>query len=603
MSDPSLTTTHRASCSFAFVADFVDPDDWEFPSFPVSTPNCFTLDVPAHAQNAGGSQNSVCDFSRLGQREYECDSSDGTVIMDSDARAIPPCSRHVSFHPWVECRIVDQSTSQDFVLPLESDAHFCLTSATLYNTGKHQLDHATHAIPNFVDWIDHTCFPWMTCFQADDDTDHDFPGIDHGENEEIEEGTSALEGPANDDYVTIVNWHDMRHALESQEPSIDNPLVLISFGIRGVSLGRKDGRINSVDPAHIQEVLWDLWQNSIPQFSLCQAWFVTPQPVAELGFNRAVIMIVEIKPVGFVLERHVTLRLTIAAWGPILQEPEAFYVPEVCYPEWMRQQHSWAQWCSPTGFRECSIELGGQQVTTVVPFPSFDGAFLKFCVADVPAQFARVRTWFPHGERVAQVAMQHHVRGILFFRLVFHFIDRPAVVLEVVYQMLAQPERLLTLLPADCHGRIFLIQQEPQEYRSDVTHRPTFHFNERSYIEDTRDDGDDVLSLMQSQAVSHDMPIPSPATDSDLTNYVVLQLRRTPTRIHAPSRDPFVRRTEFIHDFCTHQPGVWRWASASANVPQFSDHAVDVLIELPRPVNRVDIILNFFDRAVGQLIQ
>lgn len=389
----------------------------------------------------------------------------------------------------------------------------------------------------------------------------------------------------------------------SQEPSIDNPLVLISFGIRGVSLGRKDGRINSVDPAHIQEVLWDLWQNSIPQFSLCQAWFVTPQPVAELGFNRAVIMIVEIKPVGFVLERHVTLRLTIAAWGPILQEPEAFYVPEVCYPEWMRQQHSWAQWCSPTGFRECSIELGGQQVTTVVPFPSFDGAFLKFCVADVPAQFARVRTWFPHGERVAQVAMQHHVRGILFFRLVFHFIDRPAVVLEVVYQMLAQPERLLTLLPADCHGRIFLIQKEPQEYRSDVTHRPTFHFNERSYIEDTRDDGDDVLSLMQSQAVSHDMPIPSPATDSDLTNYVVLQLRRTPTRIHAPSRDPFVRRTEFIHDFCTHQPGVWRWASASANVPQFSDHAVDVLIELPRPVNRVDIILNFFDRAVGQLIQ
>ena len=327
MSDPSLTTTHRASCSFAFVADFVDPDDWEFPSFPVSTPNCFTLDVPAHAQNAGGSQNSICDFSRLGQRDYDCDSSDGTVIMDSDARAISPCSRHVSFHPWVECRIVDQSTSQDFVWPLESDVHFCRTSATLYNTGKPQLDHATHALPNFVGWIDHTCFPWMTCFQADDDTDHDFAGIDHGENEEIEEGTSALEGPANDDYVTIVNWHDMRHALESQEPSIDNPLVLISFGIRGVSLGRKDGRINSVDPAHIQEVLWDLWQNSIPQFSLCQAWFVTPQPVAELGFNRAVIMIVEIKPVGFVLERHVTLRLTIAALGSDSPRTWSFLCP------------------------------------------------------------------------------------------------------------------------------------------------------------------------------------------------------------------------------------------------------------------------------------
>ena len=71
----------------------------------------------------------------------------------------------------------------------------------------------------------------------------------------------------------------------------------------------------------------------------------------------------------------------------------------------------------------------------------FNGALLKFRISDVPAQFMNVRSWFPHAERVAQVAMHYHVRGVLFFRLVFRMFHRPDVVRDVIYQDLLTPAR------------------------------------------------------------------------------------------------------------------------------------------------------------------
>ena len=193
-------------------------------------------------------------------------------------------------------------------------------------------------------------------------------------------------------------------------------------------------------------------------------------------------MIVEIKPDALQMERHVTLRLTAASWSHIiLQEPEAIYLPSIVSHQWLCQQHSWAHWCSPHGFRQCIVDYGGHRVIGDIGgplFPTFDGALLKLCVGDVPAQFANVQSWFPHGERVAQTAMHYHVRGTLFFRLVFHLNDHPAVNIEVVYRFLAEPEHLLTVLPPACHGRTFLIQHEPQEDNYGVSHRPTFHFSE-----------------------------------------------------------------------------------------------------------------------------
>ena len=154
----------------------------------------------------------------------------------------------------------------------------------------------------------------------------------------------------------------------------------------------------------------------------------------ELGYTRALIMIVEVKPFELVLDRSVALRLTIADWGPMLQDPEAQYLPTLCHSEWLQLQHSWSRWCSPRSFRTCSIEYAGQRISTPQSFPTVSGALLKFCVAEAPTQFLNVQSWFPHAERVAQVALQYHQRGVLFFRLVFHLQAHSSVNIEVIYQ-------------------------------------------------------------------------------------------------------------------------------------------------------------------------
>ena len=186
--------------------------------------------------------------------------------------------------------------------------------------------------------------------------------------------------PTVNDYVAMPRWHETRHLVEGLEVSEDNPLVLISFGLRDISLGRRDGRLTSVDPAHLQSVLWGLWQDMVPQFDDCRAFFVTPQPLVELGIGRAIVMIVEIKPLALQMVRHVTLRLTAASWSHILlQEPEAIYLPSIVSHQWLCQQHSWARWCHPHGFRQCIVDYGGHRVIAGPGFPT-DGALLKFCV-------------------------------------------------------------------------------------------------------------------------------------------------------------------------------------------------------------------------------
>ena len=87
-------------------------------------------------------------------------------------------------------------------------------------------------------------------------------------------------------------------------------------------------------------------------------------------------MIVEIKPDALQMERHVTLRLTAASWSHIiLQEPEAIYLPSIVSHQWLCQQHSWAHWCSPHGFRQCIVDYGGHRVIGDIGgplFPTFD---------------------------------------------------------------------------------------------------------------------------------------------------------------------------------------------------------------------------------------
>ena len=444
----------------------------------------------------------------------------------------------------------------------------------------------------FLNWVD-ASVPWITTWKgtADDEIDQHVPALPQ---EGPDEESNIESDHSIDDYVSIDSWRVHQPIITGLQPSEEDPVTVISFGIRGEALGRRDGRIHSADPHHLAQTLWDMWQDAIPQFDMCQAFFVTPQPLHELQATRAVVFIVEIKPYDFALERRVTLRITTAEWGPVLQQPEAVYVPSRCHVDWLRTQHSWIRWCAPHGFRHCTVEFGGRIIDDEQPFPTFNGALLKFWISDVPAQFMNVCSWFPHAERVAQVAMHYHVRGVLFFRLVFRMFHRPDVVRDVIYQDLLTPARLLALLPVDCQGHAFLIHTEPQESVYQVGHRPQFCFQEYLDAHDAVDSDSDDSSLMQRPLAPHGDLSPHRGTH-DPVHQVVLQLGKKPTHVDAPSGHPFDRRTEFIHGFCTHRPGVWRWASVFYPFQHLANSVVDLLIELPRAADTVDIILNFYD--------
>ena len=152
----------------------------------------------------------------------------------------------------------------------------------------------------------------------------------------------------------------------------------------------------------------------------------------------------------------------------------------------------------------------------------------------------------------------------------------------------------MALLPVDCQGRAFLIHTEPQESVYQVGHRPQFCFQEYLDVHDEVDSESDDSSLMQ-RPIEYRGDLPLHGGAHDPVHQVVLQLGKKPTHVDAPSGNLFARRTEFIHGFCTHRPGVWRWASVFYPFQHLAHSVVDLLIEFPRDADMVDIILNFYD--------
>ena len=155
----------------------------------------------------------------------------------------------------------------------------------------------------FLNWVD-ASVPWISTWKgtADDEIDQHVPALPQ---EGPDEESNIESDHSIDDYVSIDSWRVHQPIITGLQPSEEDPVTVISFGIRGEALGRRDGRIHSADPHHLAQTLWDMWQDAIPQFDMCQAFFVTPQPLHELQATRAVVFIVEIKPYDFALERRV----------------------------------------------------------------------------------------------------------------------------------------------------------------------------------------------------------------------------------------------------------------------------------------------------------
>lgn len=114
--------------------------------------------------------------------------------------------------------------------------------------------------------------------------EQDFEPIDPpGEEESDEE----------DPYVILHGFEQLRVGTLGIAVSDLEPLQVITYGIRGRSLGRRDTWVTNADLPSLRLAIWDLWENEVPQFGVCWAFVVRPQPLLELQVTRAWILLVE----------------------------------------------------------------------------------------------------------------------------------------------------------------------------------------------------------------------------------------------------------------------------------------------------------------------
>ena len=81
-----------------------------------------------------------------------------------------------------------------------------------------------------------------------------------------------------DPYVIIHGFEGLEISTRGAAISDLEPMQVITYGIRGRSLGRRDTWVTSSELPQLRQAIWELWEDSIPQFAACWAFAVRPQP-------------------------------------------------------------------------------------------------------------------------------------------------------------------------------------------------------------------------------------------------------------------------------------------------------------------------------------
>ena len=502
---------------------------------------------------------------------------------------------------------------------------------------------------------------------------------DHGAEEDVDD----------DAYVVFHGFGVLETSTAGMTVSSDEPLRVITYGIHGVSLGRRDTWVTTAELHHLKQRLWELWEDAVPQFATCWAFAVRPQPLFELQVARAWDILVEIDPStatppGFCA----ALLLMCNEQGAMFGRPLPKLVREDTTTEAMIFQHPHSRVCVPDGMRECKLMVEGSLQAPHAEVHVRPGALSKLLFADATPAIQQAQFWYPDAEQMAVEALAFQRSGLETFQLVLHEADRSPREFDVGISAFTTPMTLRSLLPADLrHSRLHWIPLRslhpsfgvwrgrfhlvvgattpgPTRPLMVVTCRATESYCELWHHEvrwmphgismpdfvsivfsdldeqarsgiivchnqapiesldglgagsvvtlyhgrsmssegyDMAEEDDDTF-LMQARA--HGAGDPSQDYDpSTFSAHVVLQNLAPIWRGCGPARDVFQRRSLYLlnHDLPAHQ--LFSWSRLATPLWNGEYYEVDVLIQYPRPLGAVDIVVEFVDMALRQRLE
>lgn len=222
----------------------------------------------------------------------------------------------------------------------------------------------------------------------------------------------------NDIGVTFLHWPDIIHFVDQPQRS-DGGFPFITFGLRGVHLGRRDFTSPDLSPSRLRHIIWDLWQDMVRQFEQVILHFVRPQPVQELRSEGIIVIIVEIvtedADPGFVP----ALSLTCDSHQFMLTPPQAIYVPGTADSTTLMPYFGMAYLCAPRGFRQCGIQVAASPIGPYIA-PIAEGSLVKLIIGARLMIFGQAYDWFPDLERFASLVRESVRSGRVDHTLTMH---------------------------------------------------------------------------------------------------------------------------------------------------------------------------------------
>ena len=262
-----------------------------------------------------------------------------------------------------------------------------------------------------------------------------------------------------DAYVIFNNFRVLLDSTQGTIISDLEPLRVITYGIRGHSLGRRDTWVTMATLPHVRQAIWHLWEDAIPQFAACFAFAVTPQPLRELQVTKAWIVLVEIDPGASTPQNHCPiLSMTFSTATGLIGNPHPRLVAEQSNSQQLVPLHLHSQYCLPVGMRVCNLEVAGDMKTPHEDFVIRPGSLSKLLFGEPPPDICRARQWFPDVEEVALEMASQRGTAVSHFQFVIHSVDATPRTFDVDATAVTNPLALRQGLPLDIRrGRLFWV--------------------------------------------------------------------------------------------------------------------------------------------------
>ena len=261
----------------------------------------------------------------------------------------------------------------------------------------------------------------------------------------------------------------------NQNPDGDYPIV--TFGLSGEPLGRRDLVVRSIEPHLLRNALFETWQDQVPHLGSIEVHFVFPQPLVELHLDKTVVLIIEIIDSDTEGDQKPILMLAADDKNILLDEPKARYLMSPTSVQHLRHMFPLSHLCQPHGIRECSFQVAGSTLTHDEPFPFCIGSLCKLTMGGLSEQVTQAQQWMPQYEIFINHCGQHMQGDDSIAQIVLHALHSRRTI-PVDSAIVNDPHRLWALVSQSFQSDSWVIHYTPNGliHLLDSPNVNAFHF-------------------------------------------------------------------------------------------------------------------------------